>query len=93
MRKTGDAFQLSASDLIGYLNCRHLAVLDRAVAEGSLRPGDTSVMSSHFFALCKGEVHHRKLWNVTSNPSDEEIRTAIGEAVEMFLAAYGSEAG
>jgi AcrR family transcriptional regulator len=64
---------------------------DRAVAEGSLRPGDTSVMSSHFFALCKGEVHHRKLWNVTSNPSDEEIRTAIGEAVEMFLAAYGSE--
>jgi predicted RecB family nuclease len=34
MRKTGDAFQLSASDLIGYLNCRHLAALDRAVAEG-----------------------------------------------------------
>jgi predicted RecB family nuclease len=35
MRKTGDAFQLSASDLIGYLNCRHLTVLDRAVAEGT----------------------------------------------------------
>jgi predicted RecB family nuclease len=35
MRKTGDAFQLSASDLIGYLNCRHLAALDRAVAEGT----------------------------------------------------------
>ena len=36
MRKTGDSFELSASDLIGYLNCRHLAVLDRAVAEGTL---------------------------------------------------------
>ena len=35
MRKTGDTFQLSASDLIGYLNCRHLAALDRAVAEGT----------------------------------------------------------
>ncbi len=64
---------------------------DRAVAEGSLKPGDTSVMASHFFALCKGEVHHRKLWNVNSNPSDEEIRATAGEAVAMFLAAYGSE--
>src|SRR5579862_3644914 len=36
MRKTGDSFELSASDLIGYLNCRHLAALDRAVAEGAL---------------------------------------------------------
>jgi AcrR family transcriptional regulator len=64
---------------------------DRAVAEGSLKPGDTSVMSSHFFALCKGEVHHRKLWNVTQNPSDEEIRVTAGEAISMFLAAYGAE--
>jgi uncharacterized protein len=36
MRRTGDSFELSASDLIGYLNCRHLAALDRAVAEGAL---------------------------------------------------------
>ena len=64
---------------------------DRAVAEGSLKPGDTSVMSSHFFALCKGEVHHRKLWNVTSHPSDEEIRATIEDAVSMFLAAYGAD--
>jgi AcrR family transcriptional regulator len=64
---------------------------DRAVDEGSLKPGDTSVMSSHFFALCKGEIHHRKLWNVTSNPSDEEIHTTIVDVVAMFLAAYGAE--
>jgi len=36
MKKTGDSFQLNATDLIGYLNCRHLAALDRAVAEGAL---------------------------------------------------------
>jgi len=64
---------------------------DRAVAEGSLKPDDTSVMSSHFFALCKGEIHHRRLWNMTQIPSDEEIHTAIEEAVSMFLAAYGAE--
>lgn len=36
VRKAGGSFELSASDLIGYLNCRHLAALDRAVAEGAL---------------------------------------------------------
>jgi uncharacterized protein len=36
MKKVGDSFELSASDLVGYLNCRHLTRLDRAVAEGAL---------------------------------------------------------
>jgi len=35
MEKMGDTFRLSASDLVGYLNCRHLTALDRAVAEGT----------------------------------------------------------
>jgi uncharacterized protein len=37
MRKEGDSFELSASDLVGYLYCRHLSALDRAVAEGALK--------------------------------------------------------
>jgi predicted RecB family nuclease len=37
MRKEGDTFELSASDLVGYLYCRHLAALDRAVAAGALK--------------------------------------------------------
>jgi len=37
MRRQGDIFELSASDLVGYLYCRHLAALDRAVAEGALK--------------------------------------------------------
>jgi uncharacterized protein len=37
MRRQGDTFELSASDLVGYLYCRHLAALDRAVAESGLK--------------------------------------------------------
>ena len=37
MRKEGRTFDLSASDLVGYLNCRHLSALERAVAEGALK--------------------------------------------------------
>jgi predicted RecB family nuclease len=36
MRKVGDSFQLSATDLVGYLQCRHLTALDRAVSEGAV---------------------------------------------------------
>jgi hypothetical protein len=36
MQKTGGSFELTATDLVGYLNCRHLSELDRAVAEGRL---------------------------------------------------------
>jgi len=36
MKQIGDSIELSASDLVGYLNCRHLSALDRAVAEGTL---------------------------------------------------------
>jgi hypothetical protein len=36
MKKVGNSFELSATDLVGYLNCHHLAGLDRAVAEGAL---------------------------------------------------------
>jgi hypothetical protein len=36
MRKVGDSLELSATDLVGYLYCRHLSGLDRAVVEGTL---------------------------------------------------------
>jgi predicted RecB family nuclease len=36
MQKLGGSFALTATDLVGYLNCRHLFELDRAVAEGRL---------------------------------------------------------
>jgi hypothetical protein len=36
MKKVGNSFELSATDLVGHLHCRHLTALDRAVAEGAL---------------------------------------------------------
>jgi hypothetical protein len=36
MQITGGTLQLSASDLVGHLNCSHLTALDLAVAAGKL---------------------------------------------------------
>ena len=36
MKLHGHTYQLSASDLVGYLSCRHLTSLERAVAAGAL---------------------------------------------------------
>jgi predicted RecB family nuclease len=36
LEKIDAGFRFSATDLVGYLNCRHLSALDRAVAEGIL---------------------------------------------------------
>jgi uncharacterized protein len=36
MRKNTDCLELTATDLVGFLNCRHLSFLDLAVVEGSL---------------------------------------------------------
>jgi predicted RecB family nuclease len=36
MKKVDSSFDLYATDLVGYLHCRHLTALDRAVAEGAL---------------------------------------------------------
>jgi uncharacterized protein len=40
MMKVGETIQLSASDLVGHLNCRNLTELDLAVSKGELaKPG------------------------------------------------------
>lgn len=64
---------------------------DRAVESGGLSPGDTHVMAGQFFNLCKADLHHRKLWNVTPNPSAAEIAEHVDEAVRVFLSAYGTK--
>ena len=38
MQKIGRAIQLSASDLVGHLNCRNLTELDIGVAKGTIYP-------------------------------------------------------
>ena len=62
----------------------------RAIADGHLKSADTITMASHFFELCTGDLHHRKLWNVIPDPSEAEIRLQVARAVDVFLAAYGA---
>lgn len=37
MRNVNGGYELTASDLVGYLNCQHLAALERGVADGALK--------------------------------------------------------
>jgi AcrR family transcriptional regulator len=69
---------------------RLAAVFDRAAAEGRLKPCDAQRAADQFLALCQASVHKRRLFNVGSTPSGEEIRSEVEAAVATFLAAYGS---
>jgi len=62
----------------------------RAAENGHLKPGYMMGMAVHFMSLCKGELQHRKLWNI-EEPSDKDIETTVAHAVNMFLAAYGTD--
>jgi TetR/AcrR family transcriptional repressor of mexJK operon len=60
----------------------------RVAEKGHIRPGDTMTMAIHFIELCRGELHHRKLWNI-SDPSNRDIETTVATAINVFLVAYG----
>jgi AcrR family transcriptional regulator len=61
----------------------------RAAERGHLKPGYMMAATVHFMALCKGELQHRKLWNIDT-PTDKDIETTVATAVNVFLAAYGA---
>jgi AcrR family transcriptional regulator len=61
----------------------------RAAERGHLKPGYMMAATVHFMALCKGELQHRKLWNI-DEPSDKDIEISVANAVNVFLAAYGA---
>ena len=73
MKKTGTAFELNATDLVGYLNCRHLSGLDRAVAEGAL--AKPKVWDPHFQLLMeRGSIHEQDYVSHLENSSLEVVR-------------------
>lgn len=58
MLRIGGDLQLSASDLVGHLNCRHLTSLDSAVANGSLKkPKIWDPLLEIFWE--RGSIHER----------------------------------
>ena len=58
MKKSGNSFELHATDLVGYLHCRHLTVFDRAVAEGTLARPHTWDPFSKILSE-RGSAHER----------------------------------
>jgi 2-hydroxychromene-2-carboxylate isomerase len=79
MKKTGDSFQLNATDLIGYLNCRHLAALDRAVAEGALaKPKVWDPLVA--LLLERGAIHEQ---NFVDHLAKAGLRAAKIEGIEV----------
>ncbi len=65
---------------------------EQAKIAGELRGCDAVLMAHYFFDLCMSGIHLRKLWNVNSDPSLDEIRTNVTRAVAIFLAAFGGDA-
>ena len=93
MRKTGDSFEFSATDLVGYLNCRHLSGLDRAVAEGSLaRPHVWDPLLQILWE--RGSVHEQNYVEHLTKAGLEVVRIdgvdVTDEAVSKTLAAMKS---
>jgi AcrR family transcriptional regulator len=64
-------------------------IFAQAIADGKLRPGDTDMMANHFFGLCEGDFHRRRLWNMIDHASEAEIQTYVSQAMRVFFAAYG----
>jgi predicted RecB family nuclease len=90
MQKIGGSFELTATDLIGYLNCRHLSELDRAVAEG--RISKPKVFDPLLQILWeRGEAHERNYVDHLTRAGLDVVRIdgiGLGEAaVSETLAA------
>lgn len=90
MRKTGTFFELSASDLVGYLNCRHLSTLDRAVAEGVLlKPKSWDPLLQILWE--RGSAHEKAYVEHLTKAGVDVVRIdgndVSGEAVVKTLAA------
>ncbi len=91
MKRIKDSLELSASDLVGYLNCRHLSELDRAVAEGAL--AKPRVRDNPLLQLLweRGSVHEQNYVEHLAKNGLEPIRIdgveVTDEAVSQTLAA------
>lgn len=72
---------------------RLAAYFDRQVEAGRLSIEDTSVAAQHFLDLCVSGLMRRQLFAVGGPPTQEEIMRNVANAVRVFFAAYGAEAG
>ena len=72
---------------------RLAAYFDRQVQAGRLSIEDTSVAAQHFLDLCSSGLMKRQLFAVDGPPTQEEIKVNVENAIRVFFAAYGPQAG
>lgn len=93
MKKAGTSFTLSATDLVGYLNCRHLSDLDRALAEGDLAK-PTSWDPHRQILSERGSVHEKNYVDYLTSAGFDTVRIdgieVTDEAVSGTLSAMKS---
>jgi AcrR family transcriptional regulator len=63
--------------------------LDAQVRAGVLDIADTRVAALHFMELCKAGITLPMLLGIRSGCTSDEIERNVGQAVKVFLAAYG----
>lgn len=68
---------------------RLTALFDRAVAEGRLRPCDTTMAAGHFMDLSGSGLLRRLLYGVEQAPSEARRLSIATQGVDAFLRAYG----
>ncbi|WP_292124982.1 TM0106 family RecB-like putative nuclease, partial [Mesorhizobium sp.] len=86
MQLVAGELRLSASDLVGHLGCRHLSVLDRAVAEGRL--AKPTYWDPQLEVLReRGAVHER---NFVQHLTDNGLETTRIDGVDISDAAVAA---
>ena len=72
---------------------RMAAYLKSAMDKGQLRAADAAIAASHLRGLLESELHERHLLSVEVAASSERVSLAVDNAVRVFMAAYGPQAG
>ncbi|AGH50549.1 TetR family transcriptional regulator [Sphingomonas sp. MM-1] len=66
------------------------AYLERCIANGWLRPGDSLRMARRLVGLCISDCHQRLMWGVGPASLPEAIEEDVADAVEIFIRAYAA---
>ncbi|SHM61896.1 TetR/AcrR family transcriptional regulator [Roseibium suaedae] len=66
------------------------AFLTSRIEQGELKECDLELAAGQFFSLCVSQILRRILLNVERAPAREEMERHVSSAVDVFLAAYGT---
>ena len=75
----------------GLAKSRIAEYLKGACDRGQLKIDDISLAADQFGELCKASIFHSLVFNLTNSFSDAEKEHVISNAVETFMARYGTD--